>query len=65
MESTSGDRQKEINVYQVVHIYLKLVPDPVAQDDGFEDAEDMYEGMKRFYPDLTPDDEVTIIYFEP
>ena len=64
MESISGDDQVKINVYQVTRMLLGLVPDTVAQDDGFEDAEEMLEGMKKHYPDIDEKSEVTIIYFE-
>jgi len=64
MESISGDDKEDIAVYQVTHTYLNLVPDEVCMDDGYEDNEDMYEGMKKFYPDLEPNEEITIIYFD-
>ncbi len=63
MESVSGDKFEKIDVYQVTRMVIGLVPDTVAQDDGFEDAEEMLEGMKKFYPDINEDTEVTIIYF--
>lgn len=63
MESVSGDRSEEIDVYQVTRMAIGLIPDTVAQDDGFENSEEMLEGMKRFYPDINEDSEVTIIYF--
>jgi hypothetical protein len=32
--------------------------------DGFRDHEDMFEQMKRFYPDLSWADKITIVKFE-
>ncbi len=64
MESASDNTHiKEIEVYQVVYMHLKFIPDTVAQDDGYENSEEMFEGLLKFYPDLTLEDEVTIIYF--
>ncbi len=42
---------------------LKMVPDSVAQEDGFEHMPDLYEGLKKFYPDITLEDIVTIVRF--
>jgi hypothetical protein len=33
-------------------------------DDGFKSWEDMFEGMKLYYPDIKPDDEVTVIRWD-
>lgn len=42
---------------------LRMVPDSVAQEDGFEHMPHLYEGLKQFYPDITLEDIVTIVRF--
>ncbi len=42
---------------------LRMVPDSVAQEDGFEHMPHLYEGLKKFYPDITLEDIVTIVRF--
>lgn len=43
---------------------LKRVTDGDAQMDGFRDWDDLLVGLREFYPDLTIDEEVTIIDFK-
>lgn len=34
------------------------------QDDGFKDHDDLYQGLKTYYPDLSSDDIVTIVRWD-
>lgn len=38
--------------------------DEEAREDGFKDAEDAFNGMHEYYPDLTPDTRLAIVRFE-
>jgi len=42
---------------------LKYVTESEARLDGFQDCENLYQGLKQFYPDITPDSVVTVIRF--
>lgn len=42
---------------------LNTVPFAILKADGFKSREDAIEGMKRFYPDLTGDTDITIVEF--
>lgn len=52
-----------VTVHQVRYKRVRHVDEPEAIQDGFESVEALYHGMKRFYPDLTLDDELTFVYF--
>jgi hypothetical protein len=34
------------------------------RDDGFCDLDDFFAGMRKFYPNLSEEDEITVIRFE-
>jgi hypothetical protein len=53
----------KVNVIEVRYKRIRDVTEDEAKGDGFWDSEDMYQGMKRFYPDLKRTDEVTFIIF--
>ena len=53
-----------VHVTEVRHKRVKDVTDEEAQLDGFKDAEDLFVGMKRFYPTLKKNDELTFIFFD-
>jgi hypothetical protein len=62
-ESVSGERQEVVNVINVHYCQLGNVYIGDLQNDGFKDHYDMWEQMRRFYPDITFEDEVTTIKF--
>lgn len=35
-----------------------------AQDDGFQDLDDLYAGLKKYYPNLSKDDIVTVVRWD-
>lgn len=55
---------ENVFVITVTYIRARDMTDLDAQADGFDDVEDMLEGMLRFYPDMSWDSELTIIEFE-
>lgn len=64
-EATENPRLKyHVDVLEVEHMKLGDVTDTLAMADGYTDAKSLKEGMKRFYPDLTDDTDITIIYFD-
>lgn len=53
-----------VDVKAVTYIRVYDMTDLDAQADGFNTVEDLFEGMRRYYPDLDWEDELTIIEFE-
>lgn len=62
-ESTEEKREAIVEVIRVEYISLARISEKDLKADGFENHKEMYEVMKRFYPDIEPYDEVTIIEF--
>jgi hypothetical protein len=62
-ESTETKRQTIVNVQSVHYCKLSNVYVEDLYNDGFKDYNDMWGQMKRFYPNMTFDDEVTTIKF--
>lgn len=52
-----------VNVTEVRHKKLSELTDEEAQSDNAASAKELAEAMKRFYPDITPDSDITIILF--
>ena len=63
-ESVDTKRKEVVQVVIVYYCRLSNVAIEDLQNDGFTDHQDMWEKMKRFYPDILFDDEVTIVKFE-
>jgi hypothetical protein len=42
-----------------------LDADAEAREDGFSSAADVLPGLRDYYPDLQPTDEIVIVHFEP
>lgn len=64
IEPVSGGPSVQVNVTEVRHKRLRNVTDSEAQADGFADAKAMLDGMLPYYPGITGDDEVTLIFWE-
>jgi len=63
-KSTETNRNRYYEVWMVYHCKLKhVLPDDLISD-GFDSHSDMEQQMKRFYSDITLDDEVTVIKFK-
>lgn len=62
-ESKVERRLKIVNVINVHYSRLSNVYIGDLNNDGFKDHFDMWEKMKRFYPDISFDDEVTTVKF--
>ncbi|MEX0587266.1 MAG: ASCH domain-containing protein [Patescibacteria group bacterium] len=52
------------NITAVRHCALAEVTPEELEADGFQDHDDMLEGMRRFYPEMTWDSAVTVIRWE-
>lgn len=63
-ESKSG-LHATVNVTKVRHKKLKDLTDREAQMDGALNAQDMADALKRFYPDIGPDSDITIVLYDP
>lgn len=63
-QSTEEIREEVVCVKMVYFCLLKDVLLDDLINDGFKNQKDMSEQMKRFYPDITLDTEVTVVKFE-
>ena len=63
-ESKTG-QAATVNVTEVRHKKLRDLTDREAQMDGALNAEDMADALKRFYPDIGPDSDITIVLYHP
>lgn len=61
--ATDESLSEVVNVTSVIFTTLAGVSKAVLESDGFEDHDDALEQMKRFYPDITLNTEVTVIDF--
>jgi len=61
-----GQEQLTRDVHVTYVMYCKAIDIPIdlVIEDGFEDHDDMLEGMKRFYPDFEEDTECTVVIYE-
>ena len=59
----SETRKIFVNVIMVSYCKLGNVYICDVKNDGFIDHTDMYVRMKRFYPDIETDSEVTVVKF--
>ena len=62
-ESVELGREAVVVVTKVLYCALKDVDPDYYFKDGFHSTEEMLEGMKNFYPDMTLDSEVTVVEF--
>jgi hypothetical protein len=53
-----------VMVTSVTYTNLEFVAQDVLEADGFTSWDDMFNTMKKFYPDITPTDRVTVIRWE-
>jgi hypothetical protein len=60
--SPDGTLKQIVNVTRVIYTRADGLEDHELWDDGFDSLPDMLEGMKRYYPDITEDTEITLIY---
>jgi hypothetical protein len=65
VEDGEEQLQRDVDVTYVMYCKAIDVPIDLLMDDGFEDHDDMLEGMKRFYPDFEEDTECTVVIYEP
>ena len=68
VRAVSYDSHDEISLLleiteDTVIMPLTEVSDSVCQEDGFDNQQDMFEGMKKFYPDLELTSTIGIVRF--
>ena len=63
-ESVEEKRKKIVDVRMVYYSRLEDVFLSDLKNDGFKDHHDMCNQMKRFYPNINLESEVTVIKFE-
>lgn len=69
LESTlpdcTGQHLREIvEVTEVHYKRLRYLTDLEAEEDGATDADELRDALRRFYPALGSDDEITLLYFQ-
>lgn len=64
LESTDKKREQIVCVKDVYYGLLKDVKHEDIVNDGFKNYQELVEKMKRFYPDISLDTEVTVIKFD-
>ncbi len=58
-----GSLKERVFITSVTFTTLGSVPTETLESDGFRDHADALEQMKRFYPDIRFDTEVTVVNF--
>ena len=56
-------RSAKVDVIQVLHSRLADVPIGFLMEEGFDSTEQAEEALRRFYPHITKESEVTVIVF--
>ena len=51
-------------IAKVNHYVAREVPEQDFMDDGYKSRTEMISDLRKFYPDLTPDSEVTVIRWD-
>ena len=59
----TADREVTIRIERVRHSLLHNLTEEDALRDGFDNLKDLLTALDRFYPELSPEDEVTIVEF--
>ncbi|RLE69152.1 MAG: hypothetical protein DRJ34_01490 [Thermoprotei archaeon] len=54
----------ELEIKSVKYLTVKDLTERDARKDGFENKEELLDGLKKFYPDLNEDDYITILEFK-
>jgi hypothetical protein len=62
--STNNNRTQIVEVDMVYYCKLKLVLPSDYINDGFNDIDHMFQEMKKFYPDISMDSEVSVVRFK-
>lgn len=62
-EAVDSGEVVKVYVTEVRHKTLGNLTNEEAQMDGAETAEEMADALKRFYPDIDADSDITIVMF--
>lgn len=63
-EAASGGWGVIVNVTDVRHKKLSQLTEQEAAAEGAESAAHLANALKRFYPNLTPDSDITVVLFD-
>lgn len=63
MISLEKGRRAAIHINSLMICKLGNVYECDLKNDGFKDWGDLHEGLKKYYPNLTWDDELTVVKF--
>lgn len=64
-EIVAGSERVPVEITGVAIKRLGELEDADARIDGFDTLASLAEALRRFYPHLSDEDDVSIIYFEP
>lgn len=53
----------EREVLEVKHVPLNKISDEDAKADGFRNVEDLYQKLQEYYPDVSYNDIMTVVYW--
>jgi hypothetical protein len=59
-----GNRALSINIREAQVIAAGSLSNDQAMSDGFSSVESLWGALRRYYPELSPGDEVTVIRYE-
>ena len=60
---SEGKIHGELEITSVRHLRVSMLGDEEARNDGFNDRKELLKALKRIYPDIKPDDWVTVVEF--
>lgn len=63
-EIVSGTQNIPIHINNIIYKRISELSDKDAQSDGFQDKEELIEGLRNIYTNFEHDDYVTIIQFD-
>lgn len=63
--AVNSNQSTVVKVTAVVHKKLGELTDDEAQKDGAATAAEMAQALKRFYPDITAESDITIVTYDP
>lgn len=64
-ETPDGETQLSYRVFVTRVVFTKagLLTDSEAMLDGFANCQQLFDGLRKYYPDLQTDSPVTVIHF--
>ena len=56
-------KKQDVLVHTVIHTYIKYIPIEYVKAEGFNKNWELCDSLMKYYPDISMDDECTIIVF--